>query len=510
MEVPEKTMIYSNSMLGMVKLLAMEDALRHNLATYIQAMQTKLDALKLFQQMLQRKPMKTLEEREEFMGNPLNALPLLRRLNQDWPKWLNYLRSDMATKTTNAMETKLKLAPSNEDLQVALKGFARIESFYDQEAADMAKGYLLGQQFDSQLTAPDCFALAEFHYNQTKFSRGTPWYRMALRLHQSAEGKLYQKVLGLKRKRIYQKFAKSLVMEAFSLSIPTEINPEWETLANEMVTEDKFPSIKSALDEYLEGDEEILRQEAAEHKPKPTRLERGCRGWWPRQSSARLTCSYNRKNSAFLRLAPLKMEVLNEQPLIVLYHEVLYEKELKSVREMANKSDSMHKQSIKPQREDRVAKLHIAEPFALSINQRIADMTGLELQGNTALHMSNYGLGGDFNAHEDSVDLAKRPVSRGSHLVNAISSTDRGGNVLATVLLFASDVQLGGANVFPKLKISVAPKKGNALIWHNLNNAGKPEKLISHAVCPVVLGSRWTIYKWIKAEQQMLKRPCLA
>ncbi|SPP77003.1 prolyl 4-hydroxylase subunit alpha-1 [Drosophila guanche] len=500
MEGPEKTMIYSNSLLGMVKLLAMEDALRHNLATYIQAMQTKLDALKLFQQMLHREPMKTLEEKEEFIGNPLNALPLLRRLNQDWPKWLNYLRTDIASKTTKAMETKLKLAPSNDDLQVVLKGFARIESFYDQEAADMAKGYLLEQHFDSQLTAPDCFALAEFHYNQTQFSRGTPWYRMALRLHQRSEGKLYKKVLGLKRKRIYQKFANSLVMEAFSLSIPTEINPEWETLANEMVAEDKFPSIKSALDEYLKGDEEILRQEAAQHKPKPTRLERGCRGWWPRQSSAQLTCSYNRKNSAFLRLAPLKMEVLNEQPLIVLYHEVLYEKELKSVREMANINDSMYKQSSKPQREDRLAKLKIAEPVALRINQRIADMTGLELQGNTALHMSNYDLGGDI----------KRPVSGRFRLGSAISSSEWGGDVLATVVLFASDVQLGGANVFPKLKISVAPKKGKALIWHNLNNAGEPEKLSSHAGCPVVMGSRWTIYKWINAEQQMLKRPCLA
>ncbi|EDW29562.1 GL22883 [Drosophila persimilis] len=63
---------------------------------------------------------------------------------------------------------------------------------------------------------------------------------------------------------------------------------------------------------------------------------------------------------------------------------------------------------------------------------------------------------------------------------------------------------------FPKLKISVEPKKGNALIWDNLNNAGDPDKLSKHVVCPVVMGSRWTIYKWINEQQQMLKRPCLA
>ncbi|XP_041450085.1 prolyl 4-hydroxylase subunit alpha-1-like [Drosophila obscura] len=173
MEEPEQQdvkMIYSNSVLSMVKLLEMEDALKDNLASYVKAMQTKLDDLKLFQQLLQRKTMTSLEEREEFMGNPLNAFPLLRRLNEDWPKWLNYLQTPIASKSTNAMEQRLKLSPSNEDLQVALKGFARIESFYDQEAADLAKGYLLGQHFDSELTAPDCFALAEFYCNQTKFS----------------------------------------------------------------------------------------------------------------------------------------------------------------------------------------------------------------------------------------------------------------------------------------------------------------------------------------------------
>ncbi|XP_017137882.1 prolyl 4-hydroxylase subunit alpha-1 isoform X1 [Drosophila miranda] len=518
-QMEDTEMIYSSSVLSMVKLLEMEDSLKDKLESYVQVMQIKLDSIKLFQQMLQRETMTTLEEREEFMGNPLNAFPLLRRLNQDWPKWLKYLRTAIATKTTNAMEKKLKSGPSNEDLQVALKGFARIESFYDQEAADMAKGDLLGQHFGSQLTAPDCFALADFHYNQTQFARCTPWYRTALRIHQSSEGKLYEKVLGLKRKKIYKKYAKALVMEAFYLAMPNKINPEWETLANQVAVEANYQSTKDAIDEYLAGDADILQQEAAKHKPKPSRLERGCRGQWQRKSSPPLACRYNQEYSAFLLLAPLKMEVLNQQPLIVLYHEVLYEKELRAMRDIANKNATMQDgwtrmhfdQRVKPEREDRVLKLHIfqgnSESFSPSINRRIADMTGLEVQGNNALHLSNYGLGGYFNAHYDYVDLTKRPVNPS---LQANYFTEWGGDVLATVLLYASDVRLGGAVVFPKLKISVEPKKGNALIWDNLNNAGDPDKLSKHAVCPVVMGSRWTIYKWINEQQQMLKRPCLA
>jgi len=89
---------------------------------------------------------------------------------------------------------------------------------------------------------------------------------------------------------------------------------------------------------------------------------------------------------------------------------------------------------------------------------------------------------------------------------------------------------LGGTTVFTKLKIAVQPKKGNALIWFNLNHAGEPDPLTEHSVCPVVLGSRWSkfiyihvykekseilflftvISKWIHERQQVFKKPCLA
>jgi len=80
------------------------------------------------------------------MANPLNAFPLLRRLNQDWPKWLRYIKLAIATKKIKEIEMQLKSAPNNDDLELALKGMARIEKFYNQHADDLTKGYLMGKK----------------------------------------------------------------------------------------------------------------------------------------------------------------------------------------------------------------------------------------------------------------------------------------------------------------------------------------------------------------------------
>ncbi|KAH8368744.1 hypothetical protein KR084_010600 [Drosophila pseudotakahashii] len=509
-------MIYSTSVMSMVKLLEMEESLKSNLEVYVQEMQTKLDTIKLYQESLKRETLTTLDEKEEYVANPLNAYPLLRRLNQDWPKWLRYIKLAIATRKIKEMEVHLKSAPNEDDLKVALKGMTRIEQFYDQHADDLTKGFLMGKKFNCHLTAPDCVALGDFYYNQTQYSGSTHWYRMALRLHTFSQGMMYEKVLGLKRKRIYKKYAKALLKESVA-SDKAKLNPtettEWNNLAKQVVQEDNYDNVEMLVDEYLSGDEKIFQDEAAKLKPKPSKLMRGCRGEWPKKSSPELLCRYNIDTSAFLKIAPLKLELLSLKPLVVLYHDVLYEKEFKSMRDIAIFNATMadgwtyveFDKKGKPKPQDRVVKMITFQgttaPFTLSINRRIADMSGLEMRENMNLYLTNYGLGGHFGKHVDYVELAKRPTD---------FFADYGGDRIATALLYATDVPLGGTTVFTKLKIAVEPKKGNALIWFNLNHAGDPDPLTEHSVCPVVMGSRWTISKWIHERQQLFKKPCFA
>lgn len=54
-----------------------------------------------------------------------------------------------------------------------------------------------------------------------------------------------------------------------------------------------------------------------------------------------------------------------------------------------------------------------------------------------------------------------------------------------------TDVEQGGATVFPNIRKAVFPKKGSAVVWYNLNNGLVGDWRTLHAACPVIVGSKW-------------------
>ena len=85
---------------------------------------------------------------------------------------------------------------------------------------------------------------------------------------------------------------------------------------------------------------------------------------------------------------------------------------------------------------------------------------------NEPFQVANYGMGGAYYSHLDYVggDLDMKRLAK--------ESKERGwpdyavyGDRMATFMAYMSDVEVGGATVFPNMGISVWPKKGDAVLW---------------------------------------------
>ncbi|CAI9728977.1 prolyl 4-hydroxylase subunit alpha-1-like [Octopus vulgaris] len=141
--------------------------------------------------------------------------------------------------------------------------------------------------------------------------------------------------------------------------------------------------------------------------------------------------------------------------------------------------------------------------------RRIKLITGLQTDfklkdtNSELFQVINYGIGGLHLPHHDYVSYYRKAKFEDVPLFQ--NSGDR----IATVILYLSDVLMGGATVFPKLNIHVPIVKGAAAVWYNLHRNGTPDTRLLHGGCPVIFGDKWISTKWIREAGQTFRRPCL-
>lgn len=156
------------------------------------------------------------------------------------------------------------------------------------------------------------------------------------------------------------------------------IEPGWQEMADKitknLVRDASSDKIALMVDKYLAVDEKVFIAQRAKYKPRPKVMEKACRGLWPERKTHNLTCSYVNKNSAYLKLAPLKLEQLSSEPLIQLYHDVLYDSEIAAIQNAAVSEAE-------------------ANRVKLNVNHRIADMSAMDVPEHSELHVLNFALG---------------------------------------------------------------------------------------------------------------------
>ncbi|MBP2239818.1 prolyl 4-hydroxylase [Cytobacillus eiseniae] len=122
-----------------------------------------------------------------------------------------------------------------------------------------------------------------------------------------------------------------------------------------------------------------------------------------------------------------------------------------------------------------------------TIERRIMEITDHPIENGEGLQVLNYDIGEEYKAHFDYFPT------------NQIDMT-KGGQRVATFLIYLNDVEAGGETIFSKVGLSIVPKKGTAVYFHYGNNHGQVDRLSLHSSIPVQEGEKWVSTKWIRQE----------
>jgi prolyl 4-hydroxylase len=156
-------------------------------------------------------------------------------------------------------------------------------------------------------------------------------------------------------------------------------------------------------------------------------------------------------------------------------------------------SDDAAGEATHPGRTSRGAMLKRAEcELVARIEERLAALTHWPVDRGEGLQVLHYGPGNRYEPHYDWFD----PSSPGAR-----KQLQRGGQRLATIIMYLSDVEQGGCTAFPKLGLQVAPKKGNAVFFANASAFGQPDEKTLHGGDPVLAGVKFVATKWLRMRE---------
>lgn len=139
-------------------------------------------------------------------------------------------------------------------------------------------------------------------------------------------------------------------------------------------------------------------------------------------------------------------------------------------RNMIHPVRTSHNAVIGPTREDLVV---------AAIHRRVAAMTATDFRQGEPLSVLHYAPGQEYKPHYDAL-----PATNNQRI--------------KTVLLYLNEGFGGGETLFLNNGLKITPRAGDAIIFDNVDVAGRPDKTTQHASLPVTHGAKWLATRWIR------------
>ncbi|KAL9971083.1 hypothetical protein ACROYT_G023569 [Oculina patagonica] len=493
-------------MKGLVRL---ENALSKSLDSYLEQRSDAPEILRQFADHVRKERNIAANDIEKYVFHPINSFQLVRRFIRHWRELESYLAKGSPNDLQGELVINRPAFPTSQDFMGSISAILRIQDVYNLSARAIADGELHQEKNSGGLGADECYELGIVSNDQGNYEDVIEWMKEAL-----------------KRMSLPNEYSGALtkidVLEYLSWA-EYKVGRLDDAIRHTQDILNEDPTIKQAhinLGHFKT--EQLQHNTHRDHQSKDTAnnnkkrkhdfmstYERLCRGESRKTRIERdkLSCYYNRNLPTQL-LKPVKVEMLNLDPDLYLFHDVITDSEIEHVKKLARPqlkravvtNSTTGNQLEAGYRISQSAWLEDSDsPIINRISQRIQTITGLSLdpQYSEPLQVANYGIGGHYEPHHDFVQNAD-----GSLPANET------GDRISTFLFYLSDVDAGGATVFLDVEEVVYPRKGDAVFWYNLGNDGRPDVKTRHAACPVIVGSKWVANKWINERGQEFRRPC--
>lgn len=121
------------------------------------------------------------------------------------------------------------------------------------------------------------------------------------------------------------------------------------------------------------------------------------------------------------------------------------------------------------------------------IERRIAALLRWPQTHGEGLQILRYRPGAQYQPHFDYFDPAQPGTA---HILQ------RGGQRVATLVMYLNEPQGGGATTFPEAGLEVAPIKGQAVFFSY--DRAHPSTGTLHGGAPVLAGEKWVATKWVR------------
>lgn len=197
--------------------------------------------------------------------------------------------------------------------------------------------------------------------------------------------------------------------------------------------------------------------------------------------------------SSNIKTEDREIEIVNrfEKPLVAILDNVLSHEECDALIELSK--DRMRRSKISADRKINEMRTSSGMFFeeaendiVLKVEKRISEIMNIPVEHAEGLQILRYTPGQEYKEHYDFFSLNSKSASN---------------NRISTMVIYLNDVVEGGETYFPKLDISVTPKKGMAVYFEYFYNNEELNELTLHGGAPVIQGEKWVATQWMRRKR---------